>query len=99
MSPDTNSLPDDINGIIQPAILKQIAILRQHQDAKWGAHCTHPATTWLRILVEEVGEVAMALDTDTQRNGDLEAELLDVAGVAVSWLEDINRQRLMRFIK
>ena len=41
---------------------------------------------WNAILIEEVGEVSKALLT----GGDLEAELVQVAAVAVAWLESLH---------
>ncbi|HWD07075.1 MAG TPA: hypothetical protein VG674_31995 [Amycolatopsis sp.] len=44
--------------------------------------------TWREILLEEVGEAFAERDLLNLR-----AELLQVAGVAVAWIEDIDRQR------
>lgn len=42
----------------------------------------------LRVLMEEVGEVAEALDPkDANTKRDLRAELTQVAAVAIAWLE------------
>lgn len=46
----------------------------------------------LAVLVEEVGEVARALN-DQEGDSRLEEELLDVAQVVVAWLESLARQR------
>lgn len=47
----------------------------------------------LRVLTEEVGEVAQELDRlehCKDRRGDLETELIQVAAVATAWLESLN---------
>lgn len=44
---------------------------------------------WLATLVEEVGEAAHELTYDS--DGDLRAELVDVATVAIAWIAAIDR--------
>ncbi len=72
-----------------------ILIERARQETKWGkAHgwgegdCSSPSlgdTVRATVLTEEVGEVARAvLD---KRADDLRKELVQVAAVAVAWLE------------
>lgn len=65
---------------------------RLHQEDKHGydKSCANPAVTpdrKLAILAEEFGEVAMALN-DTDFNN-LRDELVQVAAVAVAWLESM----------
>ena len=48
-------------------------------------HSWNRKTNRLAILVEEVGEIAMAL----QGEGDLQEELVQLASVCVRWLEDL----------
>ena len=57
---------------------------RDRQSSKWGPQ-PMPSGMELTILVEEVGEVARAL----QGEGSLEDELVQVAAVCVRWLEAI----------
>lgn len=64
--------------IIFDAILQER--LRQDQ-----LHIWNKKTNRLAILVEEVGEIAAALQGD----GDLEEELVQLAAVAVRWLESL----------
>ena len=46
--------------------------------------------TWLAILTEEVGEAAKAIITpDSEPDGDLITELVQIAAVCVSWLDAI----------
>jgi hypothetical protein len=70
---------------------------RARQSAKWGGvhawgtgDCSSPAVRGpvkMTVLMEEVGEVARAL---LDGNADqLETELVQVAAVAVAWLESL----------
>lgn len=54
-------------------------------SGRWNGEriATVPDGYRLAVLVEEVGEVAQAL----QGEGDVESELTQVAAVAVAWLE------------
>lgn len=69
---------------------------RVNQYAKWGRQ-RHDLGTWLAILVEEVGEVAEAMqkglvsekDTDAS---DLLKELIQVAAVAVAIAEQVREK-------
>ena len=63
---------------IMDAILQE----RKRQD---GLHEWNKKTNRLAILVEEVGEVAQAL----QGEGDLQEELMQLASVCVRWLEEL----------
>ena len=54
--------------------------IRQDDLHQWTAK-----TNRFAVLVEEVGEVASALQGD----GDLEEELMQLASVCVRWLEEL----------
>ena len=69
--------------------LQDIMEERARQDRKWGEQ-NHPNLYWLGILVEEVGESAKAIIEDDSEN--IEKELVQVAAVAVAWLECIKRK-------
>lgn len=60
---------------------------RDKQDAKWGALPRNLSDmVWLTVLVEEVGECAEAI---LKRDWDnLKLEIIQVATVAIAWLED-----------
>jgi NTP pyrophosphatase (non-canonical NTP hydrolase) len=60
---------------------------RDKQDAKWGPlpRCLSDVV-WLAILVEEVGECAQAVLKRDWVN--LKVEIVQVATVAIAWLED-----------
>ena len=66
-------------------ILRKIREERARQNEKWGVQ-NHHDFVWNAILVEEIGEVNKALLT----GGDLESELVQVAAVAVAWLESLH---------
>ncbi len=77
------------------AVLLAIRTERARQDVKWGSHRKHPDEVWLAILMEEVGEAAAA--ALEQRHGigtdaDLAGELIQVAAVAVCWMEAIHER-------
>lgn len=66
---------------------------RQRQNKKWGEQ-NHPDEIWLAILSEELGEVSQALLHNKfggHARGTLRDELVQVAAVAVQWLECLDR--------
>ena len=65
---------------------------RERQDQKWGVQ-DHSDQRWLAILVEELGEAAAEVITHpgySERR--LKWELIQVAAVAVAWVESIDRR-------
>ena len=70
---------------------------RARQDRKWGTHFPgRKHDRWLTILTEEVGEAAEAILQADNPNGDEKAEqtladvrreVVQIAAVALSWLE------------
>jgi NTP pyrophosphatase (non-canonical NTP hydrolase) len=63
---------------------------RKRQDEKWGEQ-NHDDLSWLGILMEEVGEVARNI---IQKKPDLtHEELVQLAAVAVAWLECVARRK------
>ena len=79
---------------IDQRVLDAIVKERQRQIDKWGRYKDMPPPVWLMVLGEEFGEAcAAAHDTlyDDSNKGDedhLEAELVQVAAVAIAWLEE-----------
>lgn len=70
----------------QEAVFAAVSLERLRQDTKWGTNFKGRADEkWLTILTEEVGEVAEAMLRDNDH--DIEAELIQVAAVCVSWME------------
>lgn len=77
----------------QMDILSQIMIERKSQDLKWGIR-NHDNWMWLGILMEEVGEVATAILNvwnGKEGNREIIKEIVQVAAVAIAWLECIKR--------
>jgi len=85
-------------------VLNEVLLERQRQEEKWGQQ-NHNAPEWLMILGEEVGEAnKAALETYFAARGpkpdgyesvedysNYRAELIQVAAVAVSMIESIDR--------
>ena len=75
---------------VRRAVQEAIYAERDKQDARWGPLPRGLSDgIWLGVLVEEVGEVAtetITLQTDHDR---LSAELVQVAAVAIAWLEEM----------
>lgn len=75
---------------------------RQRQDEKWGEQNHHP-TMWTGILGEEYGELCQAINETTFDNGpeekkkggyeNMRAEAIQVAAVAVAFVEMLDRNR------
>jgi NTP pyrophosphatase (non-canonical NTP hydrolase) len=70
-----------------------IRVERARQEAKWGEQ-NHDDARWLKILVEEVGELAKAMLE--QDDAGVKLELVHVAAVAVAHLESIERRPIRR---
>lgn len=78
-----------------PPCVSSILRERRNQDAKWGEQ-NHPPLQWLAILTEEVGELAKEVNEHHWREqhdtlAKLRQELVQVAAVAVAWLECLDR--------
>jgi NTP pyrophosphatase (non-canonical NTP hydrolase) len=69
------------------AIINDVLGERARQDALYGPPALrgYSADRWLRVLMEEVGEVARALENEDPEN--LMTELTQVAAVAVAMIE------------
>lgn len=80
------------------AVLDEVRAERGSQERKWGPQ-NHDDFPWLSILVEEVGEAAMAVNEANFEGGsnygnyaDLRAELVQCAAVCIAWVEAIDRR-------
>lgn len=76
-------------------VLRDIYFERDKQDGKWGIQ-DHVDVIWQTILIEEVGEAAQEVLTrkfgdSAKGHGNLRVELVQVAAVAVAWIECIDR--------
>lgn len=77
-------------------ILYDIIDERERQDQKWGDQSANANVLWSTVLTEEVGEVAEAvlkLDFEDHEgtHDDLRKELVEVAAVAVAWIEALDK--------
>lgn len=70
-------------------VLRDILHERRRQDKKWGADRNLDDYHWAAILGEEFGEVCEA-SLDSLEVG-LRNELIQVAAVAVAWIECLDR--------
>lgn len=70
-------------------ILHQLECERDFQDRKWGEQ-NHHNDYWNGIIMEEVGEAAKVV-IERGDIKELRAELMQVAAVAVCWIECLDR--------
>jgi NTP pyrophosphatase (non-canonical NTP hydrolase) len=87
------SLDDHLKNNALLAVEKE----RFRQNAIWGRQ-RHSYGDWLKILVEEVGEVAQAMQIGdvsykNSDSDDLYKELIQVAAVAVAIAEQVEEER------
>ena len=79
---------------IRGRIYFDVSMERDRQDAKWGDQSGNPPTVWAAVLAEECGESAQAaLHVQFEHRltvADLRKELVQVAAVAVAWVEAID---------
>ena len=78
---------------LQASVSGMVMEERKRQDGKWGVQ-RYPHTKWLAILVEEVGEVAEAMQKGMPSEkatdaADLLTELIQVAAVAQAMAEQV----------
>ncbi len=83
---------------LKEKVLSAVSKERIRQDSKWGRQ-RHNYGDWLKILIEEVGEVAQAMQKDNgwgkeSDASDLYAELIQVAAVAVEIAEQVLEERM-----
>lgn len=86
---------DEVPYFMKPSsVYNEIQDERKRQDEKWGEQ-NHEPPDWLMILGEEVGEVnKAALEThfgDIKDWSEYRKELIQVAAVAVSMIESLDR--------
>jgi len=89
----------DRKGDLQARVMRDILEERDYQDRKWGADRNHANADWLMILGEEVGEANKAaleyrfgLECEQEdKIKELRKELIQVAAVAIAFLECLDR--------
>jgi NTP pyrophosphatase (non-canonical NTP hydrolase) len=84
-------------------VLTDVDTERDRQDALWGIQ-RHEMGTWLKILIEEVGEVAQAMQAKEgwgKRSdaNNLYEELIHVAAVTVAIAEQIKEAEVENEIR
>lgn len=82
-----------MTGLSRIETAADVLLERDRQDNKWGVQ-RHDMGTWLKILVEEVGEVAQAMQQDMYCAKDSDAdnlytELIQVSAVAQAIAEQV----------
>jgi NTP pyrophosphatase (non-canonical NTP hydrolase) len=87
----------------QEKIIQRVVDERKRQNQKWGFPQKLSLIEWQSILSEEVGEVAKEINdisfSRVDRVEELKEELIQVAAVAISMVEHIERkERLANFI-
>jgi hypothetical protein len=92
-----------MSAVIVPNYSPLVAVMveRAQQIEKWGEQ-NHDDLAWLAILTEEVGEAAecvcktsvgpATVEDPEHFGGDLEREVIQIAAVAVAWVEAIKRR-------
>jgi len=73
-----------------------VSMERDRQDAKWGDQSGNEPCVWAAVLSEECGEASQAaLHVQFEHRltiDDLRSELVQVAAVAVAWIEAIDAE-------
>ncbi len=84
---------------IQDELVREIIVERSNQDAKWGEQ-NHFPHYWVGIMGEEFGELCQAVnesvfDNGTDKGGyeNLKTEAVQVAAVALAFLECLERNK------
>ena len=90
----SGKLPDRRRARNRIAFLHRVVHEMENQDRKWGADRDLPPGTWLRVLVEEVGECAKEINDGTSGVGlhNLYLEVIQVAAVACQWGVELKRE-------
>ena len=81
-------------GDLMGEIFDAIRAERAAQDAKWGDQSGNSQGRWLVIMMERLGELARVLLNSTLE--DARPELIQVAAVAVAWLEALEPRKRVR---
>jgi hypothetical protein len=80
-------------GKAQETVLNAIRAERARQDQHHKTDGKTSSAEWLAILAKKLGDTAASLLNNQPRSRELEQELVEVAAVAVAWLEDIDASR------
>lgn len=84
-------------------VLSEVSSERNRQDVMWGTQ-EHEPSVYFAILAEEVGEVAEEINemvhdprSSEQRLKNMREELIQVAAVAVAFIERLDRMKKKEF--
>ena len=80
-------------------ILEEIKAERKRQDEKFGADRNQQPLEWNAILGEDVGEVnteCIEYNFYQKPTDDMRKELIQVAAVAVAWIENLDRNKQLK---
>ena len=87
---DGSTLGSSIDYRLQGKSIEDILNERERQSDKWGNQYHLSEHQYLAILAEEFGEAAKEVVEHNSRN--LYVELVQVAAVAVAWLEKLRAE-------
>lgn len=84
-------------GLLKELVIIDVMVERERQNQLWGIQ-RHQMGDWLKILIEEVGEVAQAMQKDDVSYKDSDAsdlykELIQVSAVAQAIAEQVRESR------
>ncbi len=82
----------------QLSAMQSVLAERRRQNEKWGEQ-NHHDFVWLAVATEELGEVAQAMLHDQfggDHAGTVRDELVQLAAVALQWIECIDRRPACR---
>lgn len=83
---------DEVTQYLEDTGLDEILDERNRQDAKWGGSAhddEHSPWEWYGILASEMNEVHQSL---TIQGDNTREELVQVAAVALAWLQSMDRK-------
>lgn len=92
-----SGIKNQLDKVLRQHVLHEVELERSRQNAKWGRQ-RHSDGDWLKILAEEFGEVAQAMQQDMGWGKDSDAsdqytELIQLAAVAVAMAEQLLEEK------
>jgi NTP pyrophosphatase (non-canonical NTP hydrolase) len=96
-------LKEQLDKVLREHVLNEVNLERDRQNVKWGRQ-RHSDGDWLKILAEEFGEVAQAMQQDLGWSKDSDAsdqytELIQLAAVAVAMAEQLLEEKSSKSIE
>jgi NTP pyrophosphatase (non-canonical NTP hydrolase) len=95
-------MPEINDQILRQMVIRAVDRERDRQNEKWGRQ-RHSDGDWLKILIEEVGEVAQAMQRQNEWGKETDAsnkyeELIQVAAVALAIAEQFLEEECLNGI-